>query len=56
MAVNAELFLLPYFFSSKQDPTFPFYRLLQPDSVLENLMDDWKEEAIMENYQSKLHN
>jgi len=50
---NSELFLLPHFFSSKNDPSFPFSQLLDSDSVLKHLMDDWKEESIEENYASR---
>ena len=52
---NSMLYLLPHFFSSKSDSSFPFTPMLESDSVLKYLMDEWKEEAVEEEYKNKLY-
>ena len=52
---NSMMYLLPHFFSSKNDTSFPFAPLLDSDSVLKYLMDEWKEETIEEEYNNRLY-
>ena len=56
---NSELFLLPHFFNksidndTSSDPSFAFTQLLESDSVLEFLMDDWKEKSVEDTYDKR---
>lgn len=46
---SAEKLILPLFFNDKKD-TSPLGMLLSSNSVLKHLMDPWKEEKVMEDF------
>ena len=51
---SAEKLILPLFFNDKKD-TSPLGMLLSSNSVLKHLMDPWKEEKVMEDFNEQIN-